>query len=159
MTAIASRSSSVRDELACEPLLSCRSLLMASLVARAEGLAVELGRCPVTAEGRQPPLRPLHLGLDVLPRVRRLAEAALGQLAGKVVVGDEMTVLAREGELGAAVYCEEGGMPWFSLLHEDGSGVLAMPVRDAGVVAKLFRDAERGLSERGLAPLDRGAAH
>lgn len=146
-------------ELASEPLLSCHSLLMASLVGVGDGLAVELGRRPVTAEGVRPAFRPLRLELAALPRVRRLAEQALGRLDGMVVVGDQMTVLACDGNLGATVSCEDGGTPWFSLVHEDGTGVLTMPAREAGVVAKLFRDAERQLSDRGLAPLDRGAAH
>jgi hypothetical protein len=148
-------------ELASEPLLSCHSLLMASLVGAGEGgrLAVELGRHPVTADGLRPAYRPLRLGLDALPRVRRLAEEALGRLQGVLVAGDELRLLARDGGLGAAVSCADGQVPWFSLVLEDGSGVVTMPAREAGVLAKLVRDAERQLSGDGLAPLDKGAAH
>jgi hypothetical protein len=159
MTTIELRQPGAAVELASEPLLSCRSLLMASLVESGRDLTVELGRRPVTAEGLCPAFKPLRLELEALPRVRRLAEAALERLHGMLVVGDELTLLACDGALGATVSCESGEAPWFSLVHEDGEGVVTMPAREAGVLTKLVRDAERGLTDRGLVPLDRGAAH
>jgi hypothetical protein len=146
-------------ELACEPLLSCGSLLMASLVTNGDGFAVELGRRPVMADGVRPAFKPLRLDLEALPRVRRLADAASGQLPGMVVTFGEMLMLAEDGDLGAAVSCERGCSPWFSLVQGDGDGVVAMPVREADTLVQVIRNAERELVDRGLASLDLGAAH
>lgn len=159
MAAAELRSSISSDELACEPLLSCRSLLMASLVPVVGGVAVELGRRAVTAQGLQPAFKPLRLTPTALPRLRRLAELALKRLEQISRINDSMQVLARDGEFGATIFYEPGDTPWFSMVQQDGSGVVAMPAREAEVLARFFRETERELFDRGLITLDLALAH
>jgi hypothetical protein len=159
MAAAGLRSSISSDELACEPLLSCRSLLVASLVPVVGGVAVELGRHAVTAQGLLPAFKPLRLKPAALPRARRLAELALERLEQIPRVNDLMRVLARDGEFGATIFCEPGDFPWFSMVQQDGSGVVAMPAREAQVLARFFREIERELFDRGFAALDPALAH
>lgn len=159
MAAAGLRSSIGSDELACEPLLSCRSLLMASLVPVVGGVAVELGRRAVTAQGLQPAFKPLRLNPAALPRLRRLAEFALERLEQVPRGTDSMRVLARDGGFGAAIFWEPGDLAWFSMVQQDGSGVVAMPARETQVLARFFRETERELFDRGFAALDPALAH
>jgi hypothetical protein len=146
-------------DLASEPLLACESLLMASLVATEGGFAVELGRRPVTEEGVHPAYKPVRLGLDALPRVRRMAENAAILVPGMVLAWGDMMLLAEDGDIDATVSCSKGEIPWFSLVQGEGEGLVTMPAREADALARLLRDTERQLADRGLAALDRHLAH
>jgi hypothetical protein len=146
-------------ELASEPLLACESLLMASLVTTDHGFAVELGRRPVTEEGVHPAYKPVRLDLGALPRVRRMAEDAAILVPGMVLAWGDMMLLAEDGDLDATVSCSKGELPWFSLVQGGGEGLVTMPAREADALARLLRDTERQLADRGLAALDRSLAH
>lgn len=146
-------------ELACEPLLSCESLLMASLVELEDGPAVELGRRAITSQGVLAPFKPLRLAVGALPRVRRLAEQAVARLPATTLGDTPITLFVEDGDLGAALtFSPEEGI-WFSLVRANGTEVVAMPIREADVLTRVLRTAEQQLADRGLAPLDRGAAH
>lgn len=146
-------------DLASEPLLACESLLMASLVATEDGYAVELGRRPVDEEGVHPAYKPVRLDLASLPRVRRLAEDAAILVPGLVLAWGDMMLLAEDGDIDATVSCARGELPWFSLVQGGGEGLVTMPAREADALARLLRDTERQLADRGLAALDRSLAH
>lgn len=153
--------SSPSAELAREPLPSCASLLMACLVEGEAGgaPAVELGRREVTAEGSVlAPFRPLRLPVSGLARLRRLAEEAVTRQAWTVVDGRAVLLFAEDGIGALLTYAPEAGL-WFSLVHLDRREVVALPLRDAAALGRVLRAAEQQLAERGLAPLDRGAAH
>jgi hypothetical protein len=114
---------------------------------------VEAGRCETVSIGMWQCStgalialnRSVIVAVADLPAARKLLAIAMQTLPHAIYDDEGMATLAVDGEFVAHSVRAPDGVVWLSLGWSDGEGVVAVPVGEAGYLAKLLAEAEEEL--------------